>query len=115
MKIPKTGKYFSPGRKTPELDLLKEQLDISMREHLQLLVEKKIPATQLERKYADLSLRLKEEYLRHLARKKSQVFLLERETGGTDESEVAKLKEQGIEVNTDLTKIFTQRGLHQKR
>jgi DNA primase len=105
---------FLAWRNTPELELLNGQLDISMREHLQLLVEKKIPATQLERKYADCSLRLKEEYLRHLARKKSQVLALERETGGTD-AELSSLTEQGIDVPANLKDVFTQRGLHQKR
>jgi DNA primase len=105
---------FIAWQKNPELDSLKEQLDISMREHLQLLVEKKIPATQLERKYADCSLRLKEEYLRHLARKKSQVLALDRESGGTD-AELLRLTEQEIDVPANLKDVFTQRGLHQKR
>ena len=97
-----------------EIELLKERLDISMQEHLQLLMEKKIPAIHLERKYTDLSLRLKEEYSRHLERKKSQVLALERETGGT-EAELAKLNEQGIKASATLKDVFTQRSLHQKR
>jgi DNA primase len=105
---------FLAWQKTAELDLLKEQLDNSIQEHLQLLLGKKIPATQIERKYADCSLRLQEEYLRHLERKKSQVLALERETGGTD-AELAKQKEQGNDVPANLKEVFTQRGLHQKR
>jgi hypothetical protein len=105
---------FLAWQKTAELDLLKGLLDNSIQEHLQLLLGKKIPATQIEGKYADCSLRLQEEYLRHLERKKSQVLALERETGGTD-AELAKQKEQGNDVPVNLREVFAQRGLHQKR
>ena len=94
--------------------MLKELLDKSIQEHLQLLLGKKIPATNIEKKYTDCSLRLQEEYWRHLERKKSQALALERETGGT-EAELAKLKEQGINASITLKEVFTQRGLHQKR
>ncbi len=105
---------FLAWQKTEDIELLKVQLDSSILEHLELLLGKKIPATQLERKYTDCSLRLQEEYLRRLERKKSQVLALERETGGTD-AELARLKEQGIDVPANLKEVFNQRSLHQKR
>ncbi|MBN1366402.1 MAG: DNA primase [Dehalococcoidales bacterium] len=104
---------FLAWRNNQELELLKEQLDNSIREHLQYLVEKKIPASHLEQKYTDCSLRLREKYSRHLERKKAQVLALERETGGTD-AELAKLEEQGISASATLRDVFAQRSLHQK-
>ena len=62
-------------------------------------------ASQLEQKYADCVLRLREEFLRNLEMKKERVLALEAESGGTA-AELAQLQEQGIEVSHELRRIF---------
>lgn len=93
---------------------LKDQLDNSIREHFELILEKSISGNQIEKKYNDCSLRLREKYLRDLKRKEEQVLTLEREAGGVD-AELARLQEQGIDVTEHLKSIFIQRSQSQKR
>ena len=96
---------------------LKENLDASLWEHLDSLISKNILATQLEERYNKYVLRLREEYLRSLERKKEAALVSEAEAGGTA-AELAKLEEQGIEASTGLREIFTQkarRGREQRR
>ena len=93
---------------------LKETLDNTIHEHLELLIGKNINDTQIDKKYDDCALRLHEKYLRSLERKKEQVLVLERESGGID-AELAKQKEQGIDISEHLKSVFTQRGQYQRR
>jgi len=96
---------------------LKAQLDTAIWEHLDALINRNIPANQIEQKYADCVLRLREKFLRGLETKREAALTLEAEVGGTV-AELAKLKEQGIEVSTGLREIFTQkarRGQEQRR
>ncbi len=87
----------------------KEKLDTSLWEHLDSLISKKILATQIEERYNKYVLRLREEYLRSLERKKEAALVSEAEAGGTA-AELAKLEEQGIETSTGLREIFTQKA-----
>jgi hypothetical protein len=60
-------------------------------------------------------LRLREKYLRGLAAKIEVVLAQEAELGKA--ADLAKLKEQGIEVNSQLAEVFTrkrQRQLEQR-
>jgi DNA primase len=122
----------------PDTSVLKESLDNTIREHLELLLEKKIRRTtsskwtseqwekfdtliggkpsgaQIEKKYNDSLQKLKIQYLRNLEEKKSQVLALERESGDTN-SDLAKLVEQGTDVSDNLKTVFTQRGHIQRR
>ena len=66
------------------------------------------PANQLEQKYADCVLYLREKFLRNIEMKKERVLALEAESGGSA-AELAELPEQGIEVSHKLRKIFTER------
>ncbi len=96
---------------------LKDQLDTAIWEHLDALINKDIPASQIEQKYANCVLRLREKFLRSLETKREAALTLEAETGGTV-AEIAKLKEQGIEVSIQLGEVFTQkagRGREQRR
>jgi len=90
---------------------LKENLDSALWEHLDTLVNfnKEILATQIEERYNRYVLRLREEYLRGLERKKAAALALEAETGGTA-AELAKLEEQGIETSAGLREVFTQKA-----
>jgi len=88
---------------------LKAQLDTAIWEHLDALINKNIPANQIEQKYADCVLRLREKFLRGLETKREASLTLEAEVGGTV-AELAKLKEQGMEVSTGLREVFTQKA-----
>jgi DNA primase len=96
---------------------LQERIDSAIREHLDALVNKNIPASHIEQKYANCVLRLREKYLRSLEKKREAILTLEAEAGGTS-AELAKLQEQGIEVSTGLKEVFTlkaKRGQEMRR
>jgi len=99
---------FIAWQKTDDLSTLKEELDTAIWEHLDSLVKRDLPATQLERKCADCVLRLREKFLRSLEMKRQEVLTLEAESGGTA-AELAKLEEQGIDVSLQLGEVFTQK------
>jgi hypothetical protein len=62
----------------------------------------------IEERYTDCVLLLREDFLRGLATKTETALTIEREQGGT-KAELAKLKEQGIEVSRQLSQIFAQK------
>ena len=103
---------FIAWQKTNDLALLKEELDITIHEHLDHLITMSLLDTQIEQKYNSCVLRLREKFLRNLETKRAEVLALEAESGGTA-AELAKLEEQGIEVSVQLGEIFAQR--RQKR
>jgi DNA primase len=99
---------FTVWRETTDPDTigaLRERIDSAIREHLDTLVNKNIPASHIEQKYANCVLRLREKFLRGLENKREAILTLEAETGGTS-AELAKLQEQGIEVSTELKEVF---------
>jgi len=88
---------------------LKDGLDSAIWEHLDSLITRSLPANQIEQKYANCVLRLREKFLRGLEVRRAGVLALEAESGGTA-AELAKLEEQGIEVSVELGEVFTQRS-----
>ena len=88
---------------------LKAQLDTAIWEHLDTLTNRNIPSHQIEQKYANCVLRLREKFLRALETKRETALTLEAETGGTV-AEMAKLQEQGIGVSAQLREVFTQKA-----
>ena len=107
---------FAAWQQTGDSVSLKDGLDGTIWEHLDSLVTRKLPANQVEQRYADCALRLRERYLRGLELKRAGVLALEAESGGTA-AELAKLEEQGIEVSVQLGEVFTQksRGRQEQR
>ncbi|MCJ7743446.1 MAG: DNA primase [Dehalococcoidales bacterium] len=97
---------FTAWRETSDLAALRERIDSAMWEHLDSLVNKHIPASQIEQKYANCVLRLREKFLRNLEKQREAILTLEAEAGGTS-AELAKLQEQGIEISTELKEVFT--------
>jgi DNA primase len=91
------------------LSLLKENLDTVLWDYVDTLVNKDILVTRLEERYNRYVLRLHEEYLRGLERKRAVTFTLEAEVGGTA-AELAKLEEQGIEPSKQLREIFDKKA-----
>ena len=100
---------FTAWRETTDpapIGALRERIDSTLWEHLDTLVNKNIPATRIEQKYASCVLRLREKFLRGLEKKREAILTLEAEAGGTS-AELAKLQEQGTEISTELKEVFT--------
>jgi DNA primase len=108
---------FTAWQKVDDLSSLKDSLDSTLWEHLDALISKNIPANQMEQRFKNYILRLREEYLRRLERKREVVFALEAEVEGAG-ADLAKLKEEGIEPSIQLGEVFAQkarRGQQQRR
>ena len=100
---------FVGWQKAEDLPSLKEKLDSAIWEYVDRLATKSLPPNQIEDKYANCILRLREKFLRSLAAKRESALALEAELGGTA-AELAKLKEQGIEVSIQLGEVFAEEG-----
>jgi len=77
--------------------------------HLDSIIKKSLPSTNVEQRYADYTRRLRERYLKSMEAKKAGILALEAEAGGTS-AELAKLDEQGIEPSIQLREIFIQKS-----
>ena len=100
---------FTIWQQTSDLSSLKDGFDSALWEYIYTLTSRDLPSNQIEQKYADCVLRLRERFLRNLEIKKGEALALEAETGGTA-AELSKLKEQGIEVSVQLGEVFSQRA-----
>jgi DNA primase len=85
--------------------LTQDLLDPAIQEHFNSLISRELPGSEIEPRYADCVLRLRERYLRNLKRKQSDALALEAESG--DRAAVlAKLEELGTKNDEELKKIF---------
>ncbi len=101
---------FVAWQDTSDLPSLKDRLDLTMHEYLDSLIAKVIPTTQIEGKYADCVLRLREKYLRsRLEAKREVVLALEAEPESSG-GELARLEEQLVEVIAQLGEVFAEKG-----
>jgi len=105
---------FIALKQADDLSSLRNKLDSTIREHLDTLINKNMPANQIEQKYTDCVLNLRKIFLQNLERKRAEVLALEAESGGTA-AELTKLEEQGVEVSIQLGEVFTQKGRYQRR
>jgi len=108
---------FIGWQEVDDLPSLKDRLDTTIWEHLDTLISKDIPGNQIEQKFTDSVLNLKKKYLQDMAAKEAQALGLEAESGGSA-AELAKLKEQGIDISVQLGEIFAEkarRGQRQRR
>ena len=99
---------FTAWQQVSDLSSLKDKLDTAIWEHLNYLEKRDLPTNQIEQKYANCVLLLREEFLRTLVTKRAAALALEAELGGTA-AELAKLEEQGLEVSIQLGEVFTQK------
>ena len=100
---------FVAWQEVDNLSSLKEKLDSAIGGYVDLLATKGLPPNQIEEKYANCVLRLREKFLRSLATKREAALALEAELGGTA-AELAKLQQQGIEVSVQLGEVFAEKG-----
>ncbi|MFC1903616.1 DNA primase [Chloroflexota bacterium] len=103
---------FIAWQQTDDLSALKENLDITIYEHLDSLVNRSLPSNQIEQRYADYTHRLHERYLKNLEAKRAEKLALEAERGGTG-ADLAKLEEEGeegMETAVQLREFFAQKG-----
>jgi DNA primase len=100
---------FIAWQQSDKIELVKERLGPEIQEHLESLLTRELLGDKIEQKYAECALRLREKFLRSLTMKIQSVLALEAESGG-GAAELAKLKEQGIEANTQLAEVLAQRN-----
>ncbi len=106
---------FIAWRQSAKIEAIRKKLEPAIHEHLDSLATRKLLDNNLEQKYVQCALDLREKSLRSLKHKQEAVLALEAQSGGTT-AELAKLKELGIEVDRQLAKVvksrrrFDQRG-----
>jgi DNA primase len=100
---------FIALKQADDLSSLKDRLDPALHQEVDALTEKSLPSDQIEPKYANCVLRLKEKYLRGLEAKMEEILALAAETGGTA-AELAKLEEHGMEISAGLREVFGQKA-----
>jgi DNA primase len=91
-----------------KIEELRERLDPAVYEQLDALLGRSLSPNKIEPKYSECALRLRERYLRSLAAKIEVVLAQEAESGGKA-ADLAKLKEQGLEVNNQLGELFARK------
>jgi len=100
---------FIAWQQSDKIELVKEKLEPEIHEHLESLLTRELLSDKIEQKYAECALDLREKYYRSLISKIGAVLALEAESGG-GAAELAKLKEQGIETNTQLAEVLAQKN-----
>ena len=100
---------FIAWQRSDKIELLKQELASEIHEHLDSLVTRNLLSTDIGQKYAECALRLREKFLRSLATKIEVVLTVEAQSGGKT-AELAKLREQGIEVNIQLGEVLAQKS-----
>ena len=108
---------FTAWQQAADPSSLKGKLDITLHEEIDKLINKSLPANQIEPKYDNCGRRLREIFLKSSEAKRAEIFALEAESGGTG-ADLAKLEEEGIEPSIQLREVFAQkarRGQEQQR
>jgi DNA primase len=100
---------FIAWQQSDKIESVKEKLEPAIHEHLDSLLNKDLSSTKIEEKYTDSVLALREKFYRNLKNKQEIVLALEAQSGGTA-AELAKLKELGVEVNTQLGEVLAQKN-----
>jgi DNA primase len=100
---------FTAWQQAKDLSSVKGKLDTALHEEVDALINRNLPTNQIEQKYANCVLRLREKFLRSLEAKREEVLALEAESGGTG-ADLAKLEEEGIEPSIQLREVFAQKA-----
>ena len=100
---------FIAWQQSDKIESVKEKLAPAIHQHLDSLITRNLLSNNLEQKYAECALDLREKFLRSLKNKQEAVLAVEAQSGGTV-AELAKLKELGIEVNSQLGEVLAQKS-----
>jgi len=100
---------FNLYQRTENTTSIKDELDNTIWEHFDNLIKRDLLSNQAEKRLSDCILRLREEFLRRLERKREAVFASEAASKGSA-AELNKLEEQGTEGSAQLRDIFIQRS-----
>jgi len=100
---------FIAWQQADDLGALRDRIDSTLWEHLDTLVNKDILDDRIELRYNSYILRLWEDYLKNLERKRETVFAHEVESGGSG-ADLAKLEEEGIEPAIQLREVDTEKA-----
>ncbi len=100
---------FIAWRQSDKIEEIKDRLEPAIHEHLDSLLTRQLLSNNLEQKYAQCALDLREKFLRNLKNKQEAVLALEAQSGGTT-AELAKLRELGTEVNSQLGEVLAQKS-----
>jgi DNA primase len=96
--------------------VIHQSLDATIQEHFDSLLKKHIPPDSLQEKYNQVLLRLREDYVRNIVRRKSEAFELEDARGA-----VSDIQDKGIDDIIKLKEIFylkvdkSKEGKNEKR
>ncbi|MFC1980901.1 DNA primase [Chloroflexota bacterium] len=99
---------FTAWKQAGDLTSIREKLDTTVHGHLDFLINKSLPPSQLEQRFVNSVLRLREAFLRNLEAKRADIFALEADSGGTG-ADLVRLEEQGIEPSIKLKEVFSQK------
>jgi DNA primase len=105
---------FIAWRHSDKIEDIKERLEPAIHEQLDSLLNRQLLSNNLEQKYAQCALDLREKFLRGLKNKQEAVLALEAQSGGTT-AELAKLEELGIEVDRKLAEVVKNRRRSEQR
>ncbi|MDD4923357.1 MAG: DNA primase [Dehalococcoidales bacterium] len=94
---------------TEDLNVIKNNLDYTIRDYLDNLVKKEVPPDKIEQKMSVCTLRLHEKFLRGLEMKREAIFAAEAATKGSIAG-LTKLEEQGIEGSNELREVFSKKS-----
>ncbi|MFO8143329.1 MAG: DNA primase [Dehalococcoidales bacterium] len=103
---------FNRWQECDDILSLKEKVDASIHEHLEAVlngIDMELMDNGVECKYTDCVLQLRKKYLRSLESKRAAALALEAEMGGSS-AVIARLKEEGTEVSTQLREAFTRKS-----
>jgi DNA primase len=100
---------FIAWQGSAKIEAIRKKLEPAIHQHLDSLATRPLLSNNLEQKYAQCALELREKFYRNLKNKQEAVLDLEAQSGGTA-AELAKLKELGIEVDRKLAEVVAQKS-----
>jgi DNA primase len=100
---------FIAWQRNAKIEAIRKKLEPAIHEHLDWLATRQLLSNNLEQKYTECALELREKFYRNLKSKQEVVLDLEAQLGGTA-AELAKLKELGIEVDRKLAEVVAQKS-----
>jgi DNA primase len=98
-------------REVNDISSLKERLDPAVHEHLDVILNRKLPQTRnnVGQKLNDCILELEKRYYRNFEARRAESLAMEAETGGTG-ADITKLQEEGMEPSTKLRELDARKN-----